>query len=338
MFLFSENSNAGSPSFSRQQIIDYPLDWYKMDSNGEFTISASKLRTDLHNIFRIENVSELSAVSFSSDGKILNSTIWLSGPFNPSPKTSNPQYYIRFDTDSNLYTGDKDGAEYVLWIYWNKDTQKWIKILQEFSNTKNIRIVHMDTNYTDFFSKLDSSLINNERKYSDWLNCCYLSIPIDLKNMNYPKSYSMSFHVLDKINISSARIENIIDMASNLTEIIKSNKTNNLTEIIKSKFQNFSNFNMDKNTKQRIMKILSNTQFLDSTGDISVPSPFYQIAPEFQKINLTQNQKSVNIVIQSYYDYPANISLSIDKKRFSTKIYFNRAFKTKNITSWKSNI
>ena len=95
---------------------------------------------------------------------------------------------------------------------------------------------------------------------------------------------------------------------------------------------------MDKNTKQRIMKILSNTQFLDSTGDISVPSPFYQIAPEFQKINLTQNQKSVNIVIQSYYDYPANISLSIDKKRFSTKIYFNRAFKTKNITSWKSNI
>ena len=105
----AEKSFSESSTLNHQFVIDYPSDWFSRDSEKKFNIDASQSYKILYDLFRIEKVNDISSVTFSSDGKILNITLWLTGAFNDKPKTSTPQYYIRFNTDSDINTGDEWG-------------------------------------------------------------------------------------------------------------------------------------------------------------------------------------------------------------------------------------
>ena len=280
--IITEKSYSELPSISRQTIKDYESDWYTnaFDSEKKFNFDASQLYKTYNSLFGPGDINDISSVTLSSKGKILNVTLWLTGPFNEIPKTYIPEYYIKFDVDSNLGTGDEWGKEYLFNIKWNNDTQTWRQIFQEYSNTKNIRIVQQNLNYSNFYSQVDSGIIKKEIKSSDYLNCCYLSIPIDLMIMNYPKSYSISFFVKEKIDIA---LKN-----KNLIKCIDENNKNIKCTI------NSNEINMGftlNNTKYNIT-LPRSIEFLDSIPAISIPLPFYQISQESQKINLTQQQKS----------------------------------------------
>lgn len=281
-----------SPPFARQQIIDYPMDWYGQNTSQDYFSDPARTSYIYANqIFHAENVSDISSVTSASDGKILNVTFWLNGPFNESPVKTSPAYYIRFDTDSNLHTGDKFGADYLFIVTWNNETHSWEKTLEEFSPKTHLRVMQ-NTNLTNFYSKLDSNIITGKANESDYLDCCYVSLPVDLKMMNYPKSYAMSFHIRDTITINQT-VDPTMD--------ILINENNKLREP----------------TNERVQ---GDVQFLDSTADVSIPTPTYEISKESQTINLTENRKSVPLFINSISESPAYIVLSVDNKTMSGKL------------------
>lgn len=251
-----------SPSFGRQQIIDYPSDWYAENTSQQyFSEPAYSSYLFANKLFHAENISDISSVTLTSDGKILNVTLWLTGPFNEHPTKTSPDYYIRFDTDSNLGTGDKFGADYLFIVSWNNDTQSWEKSILEYSPKGHVRTVQTN-NLTNFYSKLDSQIINGKLKQSDYLDCCYVYFPVDLKLMNYPSNYVISFHIKDNIHV---------------------NQTIAVT---------------DKIGKIKKVQVNGVVEYLDSTADVSIPTPTYEFAKESQIINLTENHKLAPLIIK----------------------------------------
>jgi hypothetical protein len=281
-----EKGYTDSPSFARQQIIDFALDWYKKNNTQDyFSNPAAAEYLLLHLALHIQNTSDISSITTSSNGKILNVTFWLTGPFNEKPTKSIPQYYIRFDADSRLSTGDKFGADYLFAVTWNNDTKSWDQIFQEYSPAgKHFRVIQSSRNYSNFFSNFDSSLISEKVNKTDYLTCCYVSFPIELQMMNYPKTYSMSFHIIDKIGIKPS-----------ISLIFK-----------------------DKHNKT-LGSLNGPYEYLDSSADMSVPIPTYEVAAESQIINLTQNIKSAPIIINSVSESPARIGLSVSNESFPSK-------------------
>lgn len=221
----------------------------------------------------------------------MNVTFWLTDAFNEHPKKTAPEYYVRFDADSDLLTGDEFGADYLFDVYWNNDTKAWEQIFQEYSPNNHVRVLQINDNYTNFYSKHDSIIINDKENQTDYLDCCYVSFPIDLKLMNYPKDYAMSFHIRNIININQT-----VDP----TMPVLINENNKLREP----------------TNERVQ---GDVEFLDSTADVSIPTPTYEISKESQKINLTQNHKSIPVIIDSISESPALIGLSVNNKTFPAK-------------------
>jgi hypothetical protein len=172
----NEKSYGDSPSFAKQEIIDYTGDWSVVDpKQPEVYHNASFIYRALEHLG--VNVSDISTVNLSSDGKILNITFWLSGLFNEKPVRNIPVYYIKFDADSNLLTGDSDGGDYLFVVRWNNDTKTWEEFFQEYSRVKNIRFIEYNSNYSNFFSKLDSKVINKQVNYTDFSQLLLSLIP-----------------------------------------------------------------------------------------------------------------------------------------------------------------
>jgi hypothetical protein len=106
-------------------------------------------------------------------------------------------------------------------VAWNNDTRSWEQIFQEYSSKDHVRIVQMNNNYSNYFSELDLSLINEKKDQSDYLHCCYVSFPIDLKLMNYPKTYVMSFHLMDAISVETIVGEGKLEGLDGSSKIIQ---------------------------------------------------------------------------------------------------------------------
>jgi hypothetical protein len=152
--------SAISPPFDRQEVIDFRDDWSLLDTNQkEVFHDANNILGVLYKLYHIQQISEISTVTLSSDGQILNVTFWLSGPFLEKPVTSILEYYIRFDVDTDSSTGDENGADYLFDVKWNNETKTWRQIFQEYSNGKPIRLLEDNNNYTNFFSSTDLLVI-----------------------------------------------------------------------------------------------------------------------------------------------------------------------------------
>ncbi len=195
--------------------------------------------------------------------------------------TSIPQYYIKFDADSNIFTGDNFGNDYLFSVTWNNYTKTWSQVLQEYSPSgKNWQIVESKDNYSNFYSEEDSSIISQKINNTDYRTCCYVSFPVDLHWMNYPSNYFMSFH-----------LKNNIPTINSITAKDESNKT---------------------------ILTISPVEFLDSTSKMSVPKPTYELVT--QAINLTENTKSAPVIISSISESPALVNLSIGNNVFPSKL------------------
>jgi hypothetical protein len=156
---------AFSPSFSKQEIQDPPLDWVNMKTK-QFTSSEGERSTDI------------LAVDYHSNGKKLNATLWLYFPFNDKPshyKTLN--YGMLIDSDFDKTTG-YDGIDYKLEIAWDNQTKTWIKKLEQWSPNGDQRTLNITYNYSGFFEK--------EKKY--------VLLSLDLGSLLYPTKYKVTFY------------------------------------------------------------------------------------------------------------------------------------------------
>jgi hypothetical protein len=162
---------AASPPFSHIEIKDVFHDG--LEVNVIENVSAKDNYLD-----PLDESTDIRSVDYSSDGMILNTTLWLSKPIGSVYNLSQADiliYGILIDADSNQATG-KDGVEYQVELQWNNQTQTWIRFFTQYSSDGFTRIIELDLNYTELFREEDSN---------------YVLLHADLSAMNFPINYKV---------------------------------------------------------------------------------------------------------------------------------------------------
>ena len=162
------NLNAQTPSFIRQNIKDAPFDWVNQVNQTKSDKGAPS--------------TDIAEVTYFSNGKTVNSTIWLLFPFKEIPiGYSILNYGIMIDSDFNEKTG-QNGIDYQLEIKWNNQTKTWTKILTEWSSAVSGRILNKVDNFSYFYG---------DHSY-------YVLLPIDLENIQYPSKFRVIYYAESK--------------------------------------------------------------------------------------------------------------------------------------------
>ena len=91
---------------------------------------------------KLDNSSDIQKVTYFSDGRTLNVTLWLGDtmPENPTREGANNLVYgILIDVDNNPTTG-KFGVDYQKEIQWSNTTQQWNNFIAEYSSPGHLII------------------------------------------------------------------------------------------------------------------------------------------------------------------------------------------------------
>jgi hypothetical protein len=155
---------AASPSFVRQEIKDEAnIDgWNYLE--GQFT--------------RGHKYADVSSISYSSDGRFLNATLFFHHPITQRPLTTNyTAYGMLIDIDSDYKTGWQ-GYDYKMSISWENNTKNWTYLLEEWSSDSITRVLENKSNFTSFLDDKESR---------------YVYLSLDLQKINYPDKYLVVF-------------------------------------------------------------------------------------------------------------------------------------------------
>lgn len=172
-----------SPSFSHQEITDERNDWITIPL--ESTTNCTGVTIPM---------PEIESVSYNSDGKVLNATIWLSRPFNAKPNTM-PSYSMLIAVISD-YKELK--VDYSSDIQWNPLFGTWNKVQYEYVKNSS-RILSHDPNILKFFGNT--------------LHKGYVNLSIDLSTISSPNEYIIYFRVMDSFKSKNGGICTGIDFA-----------------------------------------------------------------------------------------------------------------------------
>ncbi len=130
----------------------------------------------------LDNSSDIQRITYSSDGKMLNATIWLDGPVRaiPSKYGANTIVYgALVDVDNNPATG-KFGVDYQKEIQWTNKTASWNSVLYEYSSPQDYRVLDQQRNNTEFFLE----------------NKTFALISIDLKSLTSPAVFRVLYYAI----------------------------------------------------------------------------------------------------------------------------------------------
>jgi hypothetical protein len=169
---------AMSPPFARQVITDVPHDW-----------DASPL-DDISNCTGIQHYityPDLEAISYFSDGKTLNATLWLSAPFEEKPFGHVPSYSMYIHINSFYESTQPD---YEVTVFWDIDSHNWTRDVIELSSNDS-RIVSETRNFTNFFDNNPEA--GGKAKGRVTLN-------FNLQSINSPDSYIGFFSLEDRFS------------------------------------------------------------------------------------------------------------------------------------------
>jgi len=156
-----------SPFFGLQDIRVQPHNW--IDVYNEKYVNNGANYTDLQDI------------SYYSDGRFLNATLWLAS-FNPTPPTDrNVNYGMYIDADMNNNTGIA-GVDYHVEIQWHGETKTWTKVFEQWSSSGLHRTLDIKP-IKGFFSKKGEAGRG-----------AYVLLDADLKQMLWPKRYRVLFY------------------------------------------------------------------------------------------------------------------------------------------------
>jgi hypothetical protein len=130
----------------------------------------------------LDNSSDIQRITYSSDGKMLNATIWLDGPVHaiPSKYGANTVVYgALVDVDNNPATG-KFGVDYQKEIQWTNKTASWNSVLVEYSSAQDYRVLNLQRNNTEFFLE----------------NQTFALVSIDLKPLTSPSVFRVLYYAI----------------------------------------------------------------------------------------------------------------------------------------------
>jgi len=173
LFLISSNlfsiSYAIEAPVTRQSIRDAPFDWINIDRQTAATEG--------------DPATDIIEVTYFTNGRTLNSTIWLLFPFRELPVGySIFNYGMLIDSDFDEDTG-AGGIDYQLEIRWNNETNTWTRVLTEWSSAAvGGRILEESKNFTRF---------SEDQLF-------YVSIPIELEDISNPNKFRAVYYAESK--------------------------------------------------------------------------------------------------------------------------------------------
>jgi hypothetical protein len=177
---FHKTFATSSPSFGLQEITDQRNHWVQTYGND-----SSHLKSGYTNIL---------AVDYLSNGKILNATYWLASNSENASTYNQPyrniSYGMLIDAASNPKLG-YNGADYDFYI--EAINGKWSEYLYQYSSTGNYALLGSKTNYTQPFGG------------SSFIGPGYAKLRLDLSSINYPSRYSILFYSAESFKSNEDR-------------------------------------------------------------------------------------------------------------------------------------
>ena len=176
------NVLADSPSFSRQEVGDDEHDGINI--NG---LSGTQTRDDYEDM--LDNSTDIQKITYLSDGKNLNASLWLGGNFAEDPGSKGAAaavYGMLLDVDSNPNTGYQ-GVDYQMEVQWMNSSKTWNMFLGEYPSVDNpsvknpadyVKILNSKKNYTDFF-------VDNKP---------YVTLSLPLNDVAFPSKFKAMYY------------------------------------------------------------------------------------------------------------------------------------------------
>ena len=176
------NVLADSPSFSRQEVGDDEHDGINI--NG---LSGTQTRDDYEDM--LDNSTDIQKITYLSDGKNLNASLWLGGNFAVDPGSKGAAaavYGMLLDVDSNPNTGYQ-GVDYQMEVQWMNSSKTWNMFLGEYPSVDNpsiknpadyVKILNSKKNYTDFF-------VDNKP---------YVTLSLPLNDVAFPSKFKAMYY------------------------------------------------------------------------------------------------------------------------------------------------
>ena len=179
---FFKESIASSPSFELQEIINQDHKWVQTYGNSDKYLKS--------------NFTNILAVNYLSDGKILNSTFWLSSGLGNSSISNYTydqpfrklSYGILIDADSNIKTG-YNGADYDFYV--ESARGKLSAYLYHYSSTGGYRLV--------------ASIINFSEPDDPDVMLGSIDLNLELSSINYPNNYNLLFYSAESFKSNEVR-------------------------------------------------------------------------------------------------------------------------------------
>ena len=176
------NVLADSPSFSRQEVGDDERDGINI--NG---LAGTQTVDDYKDL--LDNSTDILKITYLSDGKNLNASLWLGGNFTKDPAAKGAEavvYGILLDVDSNPKTGFQ-GVDYQLEVQWMNSSKIWNMFLGEYPSVDDaslrdpadyLKILDIKENYTDFF-------VDNKP---------YITLSLPLEDVAFPGKFKAMYY------------------------------------------------------------------------------------------------------------------------------------------------
>lgn len=200
---------ADSPSFSRQEV-----EYGQGHAIRVNTIAKSQTVVADQQIDPLDKSSVIQRITYLSDGKNLNATLWLAGNFSKNPSKAEQQssnynkdkepvavvYGMLIDVDSNPLTGF-NGIDYQLEVHWLNSSKMWSMFLGEYRSVDNpngknpadyIRMLKTERNYTDLSAE------DGKR---------YVSLSLPLKELAFPNNFKVMYYSTVIHNLSNMVVD-----------------------------------------------------------------------------------------------------------------------------------
>src|SRR5918997_6282260 len=195
---FFSNVLADSPSFSRQEVGDDERDGININGlAGTQTVDDYKDPLD--------DSTDILKITYLSDAKNLNASLWLGGNFTQEPAAKGAQavvYGMLLDIDSNPRTGFQ-GVDYQLEVQWTNSSKIWNMFLGEYPSVDDaplkdpadyLKILDIKQNYTDFF-------VDNKP---------YVTLSLPLEEVAFPSEFKAMYYGIVIYNSSNM----VVDLGS----------------------------------------------------------------------------------------------------------------------------
>ena len=192
------NVLAESLSFSRQEVGDDEHDGININGDAG-TQSIDDYKDPL------DNSTDILKITYLSDAKHLNASLWLGGNFSGNPASKGAQavvYGMLLDIDSNPKTGFQ-GVDYQLEVQWMNSSRTWNMFLGEYPSVNDaslkdpadyLKILDIKKNYTDFF-------VDNKP---------YVTLSLPLEDVAFPSKFKAMYYGIVIYNSSNM----VVDLGS----------------------------------------------------------------------------------------------------------------------------